>query len=131
MTKVTSSRFVQIPDDPQTNPDLVRLITSGDSDVVPMFSYVVLEDSSASGGHRYFLQLITPNRNLNRFSPQPFDVLTLSQMLAVIEDRGYDLDSLVSSIWFYEAEVLAGVDQKWPVSADICSSSDGIHRKAR
>ena len=111
MTKVTSPRFVQIPDDPQTNPDLVRLIASGDSAIVPMFSYVVLEDSIALGGHRYFLQLITPNRNLNRFSPQPFDVLTLSQMLAIIEDRGYDPDSLISSVWFYEAEVLAGIDQ--------------------
>ena len=111
MTEVTSPRFVQIPDDPQTNPDLVRLIASGDSGIVPMFSYVVLEDSGASGGRRYFLQLIAPNRNLNRFSPQPFDVLTLSQMLAVVEDRGYDLDSLISSVWFYEAEVLAGVDK--------------------
>ncbi len=111
MTEMTSPRFVQIPDDPQTNPDLVRLIASGDSGIVPMFSYVVLEDSGALGGRRYFLQLTTPNRNLNRFSPQPFDVLTLSQMLAVVEDRGYDLDSLISSVWFYEAEVLAGVDQ--------------------
>lgn len=111
MTEVTSSKFIQIPDDPQTNPDLVRLIASGNSGIVPMFSYVILEDSGALGGHRYFLQLITPNRNLSRFSPQPFDVLTLSQMLAVIEDRGYDLDSLVSSVWFYEAEVLAGVEQ--------------------
>ena len=111
MTEVTSPRFVQIPDDPQTNPDLVRLIASGDSGIVPMFSYIVLEDSGDSDDRRYFLQLITPNRNLNRFSPQPFDVLTLSQMLAVVEDRGYDLDSLISSVWFYEAEVLAGVDQ--------------------
>ena len=111
MTEVTPPRFVQIPDDPQTNPDLVRLIASGASGIVPMFSYVVLEDSDTLGGRRYFLQLTTPNRNLNRFSPQPFDVLTLSQMLAVVENRGYDLDSLISSVWFYEAEVLAGVDQ--------------------
>lgn len=111
MTEVTSPKFVQIPDDPQTNPDLVRLIASDDSGIVPMFSYVVLKDSGALGGRRYFLQLITPNRNLNRFSPQPFDVLTLSQMLAIVEDRGYDPDSLISSVWFYEAEVLAGVDQ--------------------
>lgn len=111
MTEVISPKFVQIPDDPQTNPDLVRLIASGASGIVPMFSYVILEDSDALGGRRYFLQLTTPNRNLNRFSPQPFDVLTLSQMLAVVEDRGYDLDSLISSVWFYEAEVLAGVDQ--------------------
>ena len=100
------TELVQIPDGPTTDTDIVRLITTGQANLVPLFTYLVSESDEG----KFFLQVSSPNRNLSRFSPDPFETISLSQMLALIEDRGYDKDSLVSDIRFYEAEVLAQLD---------------------
>lgn len=101
------TELVQIADDQGTDTDIVRLVGTGGDDLVPLFTYLVSED----GNERFFLQVSSPNRNLSRFSPHPFDTIALSQMLALIENRGYDKDALVSHIRFYEAEILAQINE--------------------
>ena len=100
------TKLVQIADDQGTDTGIIRLVGTGEDDLVPLFTYLVSED----GNERFFLQVSSPNRNLSRFSPHPFDTIALSQMLALIEDRGYEKDALVSHIRFYEADILAQID---------------------
>ena len=57
---------------------------------IPLFTYLISE----SDGQEFFLQVATPNRNLSRFSPGPFDTIALSQMLALMENTGYSKDAL-------------------------------------
>ena len=98
--------LIQIADDARTDPKIVRLVEPGDRPIIPMFTYLVSED----GADRYFIQVNTPNRNLSQFSPSPFASTTLSQMLALVENRGYTREALVSDLRLYEAEVLAKID---------------------
>ena len=100
------TQLVQIADDQGTDTGIVRLVGTGEEDLVPLFTYLISED----GGEKFFLQVSAPNRNLSRFSPRPFDSIALSQMLALIEDRGYEKDALVSHVRFYEAEIIAHTD---------------------
>ena len=101
-------KLIQIADDQGTDTDIVRLVGTGEDQIVPHFTYLISEDSVET----FFLQISSPNRNLSRFSPRPFDVISLSQMLALIEDRGYEKESLVSHVRFYEAEIIAHLDDK-------------------
>ncbi len=101
-------KLIQIADDQGTDTDIVRLVGTGEDQIVPHFTYLISEDSV----EKFFLQISSPNRNLSRFSPRPFDVISLSQMLALIEDRGYEKESLVSHVRFYEAEIIAHLDDK-------------------
>ena len=100
------TQLVQIADDQGTDTEIVRLIGTGEDDLVPLFTYLISED----GDEKFFLQVSSPNRNLSRFSPSPFDSIALSQMLALIENRGYEKDALVSHVRFYEADIIARTD---------------------
>ena len=100
------TQLVQIADDQGTDTEIVRLIGTGEANLVPLFTYLISED----GSEKFFLQVSSPNRNLSRFSPSPFDSIALSQMLALIEDRGYEKDALVSHVRFYEADIIAHTD---------------------
>ena len=101
------TQLVQIADDQGTDTDIVRLIGTGEEELISLFTYLVSEN----GAERFFLQVSSPNRNLSRFSPHPFETIALSQILALIEERGYDRDALISHIRFYEAEILAQMDE--------------------
>ena len=98
--------LVQIADDHGTDTAIVRLIATGDTELIPLFTYLIAEATP----NPFFLQIVTANRNLSRFSPQPFDTISLSQMLALIEDRGYSKDAIVANISYYDAEVNAIID---------------------
>ena len=115
------TKLVQIADDQGTDTDIVRLVGTGGDDLVPLFTYLVSED----GNERFFLLVSSPNRNLSRFSPNPFDTIALSQMLALIEDRGYEKDALVSHIRFYEAEILAQIDENGKPQTSFTRPSTG------
>lgn len=101
------TELVQIADDQNTDTDIVRLVVKGEVDLVPQFTYLI----SDSEPHRFFLQVGTTNRNLSRFSPSPFDTISLSQMLALLEDNGYAKDAIVANITYYEAKVEAILDE--------------------
>ena len=113
--------LVQIPDDPGTDTSIVRLVGTGEEELVPLYTYLISEDDS--GG--YFLQVTSPNRNLSRFSPRPFDVISISQMLAIIEGRGYEREALVSDVRLYEAEVLAYIDENTKPQTPFTRPSTG------
>ena len=98
-------RLIQIADEQNTNTTIVRLITTGETELVPLFTYLVAEATPS-----FFLQIATPNRNLSRFSPQPFDTIALSQMLVLIEGRGYSTDAIVANVSYYDAQVNAIID---------------------
>ena len=115
------TKLVQIADDQGTDTDIIRLVGTGEDDLVPLFTYLISED----GNERFFLQVSSPNRNLSRFSPRPFDTIALSQMLALIEDRGYEKDALVSHIRFYEAEILAQIDENGKPQTSFTRPSTG------
>ena len=122
-----TTRLVQIADDQGTDPEIVRLIGTGDDDLIPSFTYLISKD----GNDQFFLQVSSPNRNLSRFSPRPFDTIALSQMLAIIEDRGYEKEALVSHVRFYEAEILAHIDSKGdPQTPFIRPSTGAISQSA-
>ena len=119
------TRLIQIADDHGTDTDIVRLVGTGDDELVPLFTYLISDD----GNERFFLQISAPNRNLSRFSPRPFDVIALSQMLALIEERGYAKESLVSHVRFYEAEIIAHLDDNGtPQTPFTRPSTGGISR---
>ena len=99
-------RLVQIADDQSTDTARVRLIATGETELIPLFTYLIAEATP----NPFFLQVVTANRNLSRFSPQPFDTISLSQMLALIEGKGYSADAIVANISYYEAEVNAIID---------------------
>ena len=115
-------QLVQIADDQNTDTKIVRLIGNGDEQLVPLFTYLMISDDEHG---RFFLQVSSLNRNLSRFSPHPFDVIAMSQMLALIENRGYDKNALVSHVRFYEAQVLASVDVRGNPSTPFTRPSTG------
>ncbi len=96
-------QLIQIADDQNTDTNIVRLVAKGEQDLVPLFTYLISE----SQPNRFFLQIATANRNLSQFSPGPFDIISLSQMLALLEDKGYAMDAIVSNITYYDATVEA------------------------
>ena len=96
-------QLIQIADDQNTDTGIIRLIGKGEDDIIPLFTYLISESELG----RFFLQVATANRNLSRFSPSPFDTISLSQMLALIEDHGYAKDAIVSNITYYDATVEA------------------------
>ena len=121
-------RLIQIADDQNTDTAIVRLIATGETELIPLFTYLVAE----ADPNPFFLQIATSNRNLSRFSPQPFDTIALSQMLALIEGRGYATDAIVANVSYYDAEVNAVID---PVgvkaaTAYIRPTTGTIHRLA-
>ena len=121
--------LVQIPDDSGTSTAIVRLIASGDTDLIPLFTYLIAESTPDP----FFLQVVTANRNLSRFSPQPFDTISLSQMLVLIEGRGYSADAIVANVSYYDAEVNAIIDTDSDVASTpyIRPVTGTIHRLAR
>ena len=106
-----------------TDTGIVRLIATGETELVPLFTYLVAE----SQPNPFFLQIATSNRNLSRFSPQPFDTIALSQMLALIEGRGYATDAIVANISYYDAAVIAMVNpqEQDPVSTPYTRPTTG------
>ena len=125
-----SIRLVQIADDQGTDTAIVRLIATGETELIPLFTYLVAN----SQPNPFFMQIATSNRNLSRFSPQPFDTIALSQMLALIEGRGYATDAVVANISYYDAAVIAMVNPQEvePVSTPYTRPTTGtIHRLAR
>ena len=115
------TELIQIADDHGTDTDIVRLVGTGDDELVPLFTYLISDD----GDEKFFLQISSPNRNLSRFSPRPFDVISLSQMLALIEDRGYQKESLVSHVRFYEAAIIAHLDDNGDPQTHFTRPSTG------
>ena len=99
-------QLIQIADDQNTDTNIVRLVAKGEEELVPLFTYLISE----SKPNRFFLQIATANRNLSQFSPGPFDIISLSQMLALLEDKGYAMDAIVSNITYYDATVEAILD---------------------
>lgn len=122
-------RLIQIADDYSTDTAIVRLIASGETDLIPLFTYLIAEATPK----QFFLQIVTANRNLSRFSPQPFDTISLSQMLALIEDRGYSADAIVANISYYDAEVNAIIDpaKNEASTAYIRPTTGTVHRLAK
>ena len=125
----TGVRLVQIADDHGTDTAIVRLIATGETELIPLFTYLIAEATP----NPFFLQIVTANRNLSRFSPQPFDTISLSQMLALIEDRGYSADAIVSNISYYDAEVNAIIDPNTDEAstAYIRPTTGTVHRLAQ
>ena len=123
-----SVRLVQIADDHNTDTAIVRLIATGETELIPLFTYLVADDTAG----RFFLQVATANRNLSRFSPQPFDTIALSQMLALVEGRGYSAEAIVANVSYYDAEVNAIIDsaKDQPSTAYIRPTTGTIHRLA-
>ena len=121
-------RLVQIADDHGTDTAIVRLIATGETELIPLFTYLVAEATP----NPFFLQIVTANRNLSRFSPQPFDTISLSQMLALIEGRGYSTDAIVANISYYDAEVNAIIDpdRNEATTAYIRPTTGTVHRLA-
>ena len=121
-------QLVQIADDHSTDTAIVRLIATGDTELIPRFTYLVAESTP----NPFFLQIVSANRNLSRFSPQPFDTISLSQMLALIEGRGYSADAIVANISYYDAEVNAIIDpnDNEASTAYIRPTTGTVHRPA-
>ena len=113
--------LIQIADEQGTSTDIVRLVGLDSQPLIPLFTYLISEKD----GERFLLQSSTPNRNLSRFSPSPFDVISLTQMLVLLEDRGYSAESLISQIRFYEANVIAQIDQDGSPSTPVIRPSTG------
>lgn len=120
-------QLIQIADDQNTDTSIVRLVGKGQDDLVELFTYLISE----SAPNRFFLQVATANRNLSRFSPNPFDTISLSQMLALIEDQGYEKDSIVANITYYDAKVEAILDEAGkPDTPYIRPTTGAINRLA-
>ena len=121
-------RLIQIADDHGSDTARVRLIATGETELIPLFTYLIAESTP----ERFFLQVVTANRNLSRFSPQPFDTISLSQMLALVEDRGYSADAIVANISYYEAEVNAIIDgsRDEASTAYVRPTTGTVHRLA-
>ena len=115
------TELIQIADEQGTSTDIIRLVGLDSQPLIPLFTYLMSEKD----GEQFLLQTSTPNRNLSRFSPSPFDVLSLTQMLVLLEDRGYSAESLVSQIRFYEANVIAQIDQHGTPSTPVIRPSTG------
>ena len=120
-------QLIQIADDQNTDTTIVRLVGKGQDDLIQLFTYLISESSPDS----FFLQVATPNRNLSRFSPNPFDTISLSQMLALIEDHGYEKDAIVANITYYDAKVEAILDETGkPDTPYIRPTTGAINRLA-
>ena len=100
--------LIQIADDQNTDTSIVRLVGRGEDPLIPLFTYLI----SNSETHRFFLQIATANRNLSRFSANPFDSISLSQMLSLVEDRGYSRDAIVANITYYDAKIEAIINEE-------------------
>ncbi len=100
--------LIQIADDQNTDTSIVRLVGKGEDPLIPLFAYLI----SNSETHRFFLQVATANRNLSRFSPNPFDSISLNQMLSLVENRGYSRDAIVANITYYEAKIEAIINKE-------------------
>ena len=119
--------LVQIADDQNTDTDIVRLVVKGEAELIPLFTYLI----SDSEPHRFFLQVATANRNLSRFSPSPFDTISLSQMLALLEDNGYAKDAIVANITYYDAKVEAILNENGkPETPFIRPTTGAVSRPA-
>ena len=125
----SEAALIQIADEHTTDTAIVRLITSGQTPLIPLFTYLIGE----SDPNDFFLQIVTPNRNLSRFSPHPFDTISLAQMLALIEERGYSTDAIVSNISYYDAEINAIIngEDNTAVTAYIRPTTGTVHRIAQ
>ena len=119
-------QLIQIADDQNTDTGIVRLIGKGEDDLIPLFTYLISE----SEPNRFFLQVATANRNLSRFSPSPFDTISLSQMLALIEDHGYAKDAIVANITYYDATVEAIIRSGKPETPFIRPTTGTVSRPA-
>ena len=102
---ITLTQLIQVADDQNSPTDIVRLVTSGEETLLQLFTYLMSESNS----DRFFLQIATPNRNLSRFSPHPFDAISLAQMLSLLGDKGYATDAIVANVSYYDAKVEAVV----------------------
>ena len=121
------TQLIQIADDQNTDTRIVRLVAKGEDNLIPLFTYLISE----SEGNEFFLQVATANRNLSRFSPGPFDTISLSQMLALMENTGYAKDAIVANVTYYDASVEAvlGSDSK-PATPFIRPTTGTVNRVA-
>ena len=120
-------QLIQIADDPNTDTSIVRLVGRGVDNLIPQFTYLI----SDSEPNRFFLQIATANRNLSRYASNPFDTISLSQMLALLEDLGYSEDSIVSNITYYDARVEAMIDNDGkPETPFVRPTTGAINRLA-
>ena len=120
-------QLIQIADDQNTDTNIVRLVAKGEDELIPLFTYLISE----SEPNRFFLQVATSNRNLSRFAAGPFDTISLSQMLALIEDTGYAKDAIVANITYYDATVQAILnDEGNPETPFIRPTTGAISRQA-
>ena len=116
-------QFIQVGDEHTTPTDIVRIVADGRQEVLPVFSYLISQPQDAPTANpstvetRYMLQVSTPNRNLGRFSPQPLDAISLAQMLALLSDKGYSADAIVSTVTYYEGKIEALMSGKEPTTA--------------
>ena len=121
------TQLIQIADDQNTDTRIVRLVAKGEDALIPLFTYLIAE----SEGNEFFLQVATPNRNLSRFSPGSFDPISLSQMLALVEDNGYAKDAIVANVTYYDASVEAVLDEDGkPATPFIRPTTGAIHTTA-
>ena len=121
------SRLIQIADDQNTPTDIVRIVAEGEQDILPLFTYLISESQQQEP---FFLQIATPNRNLSRFSPHPFDSISLAQMLSLLGDKGYATDAIVSNVTYYDAKVEAVVRDGKPETAFIRPTTGAVCRLA-
>ncbi len=120
-------QLIQIADDPNTDTSIVRLVGRGVDYLIPQFTYLISESET----NHFFLQIATTNRNLSRYAANPFDTISLSQMLALLEDLGYSEDSIVSNITYYDARVEAMIgDDGEPETPFIRPTTGAINRLA-
>ena len=121
------SQLIQIADDQNTDTRIVRLVAKGEDDLIPLFTYLIAQ----SENQVFFLQVATANRNLSRFSPSPFDPISVSQMLALMGNSGYAKDAIVANVTYYDATVEAtlGNDGK-PATPFIRPTTGALSRLA-
>ena len=120
------SRLIQIADDQNTPTDIVRIVAEGDQDILPLFTYLISESQQ----EHFFLQIATPNRNLSRFSPHPFESISLAQMLSLLGDKGYATDAIVSNVTYYDAKVEAVIREGKPETAFVRPTTGAVCRLA-
>ena len=121
------SRLIQIADDQNTPTDIVRIVAEGEQDILPLFTYLISESQQQD---RFFLQIATPNRNLSRFSPHPFESISLAQMLSLLSDKGYATDAIVSNVTYYDAKVEAVIREGKPETAFVRPTTGAVCRLA-
>ena len=120
------SDLIQLADDQSTPTGIVRLVGNGEDDLIPLFTYLIGD----SPPNRFFLQIAASNRNLSRFSPDPFGTIALAQMLALLGDKGYDKDAIVANVTYYEASVEALIEDGDPKTPYVRPTTGAVHRLA-